>query len=47
MGLNIYKILGDVYKGEFDKSERNGIGTMEFHTGSVVTGKWKDGKLNG
>ena len=33
--------------GRFEKSERNGLGVMDFHTGARVEGQWKDGKLNG
>ena len=38
---------GDIYEGLFAKNERNGYGTLEFHTGGRVEGDWKDGKLNG
>ena len=39
--------LGDVYVGEFDNQEKNGIGTYKKYNGDIYYGEWIDDLPNG
>ena len=44
-GFRIYQMEnGDVYAGEFNHGEANGMGTYYFRDGRHVTGLWADGR---
>ena len=46
MGIFTWK-NGNVYEGEFEKSQRHGIGTMRWASGNAYVGKWVHGKKHG
>ncbi len=49
-GAHLYgkgEFLGDIYFGEFDNQEKNGLGTYKNYKGDIYHGEWVDNLPNG
>lgn len=43
-GRGTLEVRGSIYTGDFVNNRKEGFGTMQFVTGQIYSGGWKNGK---